>query len=89
MTGISGLYTNTYGARVARGETTGWKERMASEYRELKQRYKKLTETCEKCKNHTLSFDPKNIDLMYKQKAIMEEYIDCLEERAKVEGVEL
>lgn len=90
MTGISGLFKNTRGARIASGETTDYKERMKNEYRELKTRYNKLHTMCNKYEAGTLDFTPNcSLELLKQQKAAMGMYLHCLEVRAEIEGVDL
>ena len=90
MTGISGLFKNTRGARIARGETTEWKERMKDEYHQLKGRYDRLHKMCTKYEAGTLDFTPNcPLELLKAQKRAMGEYLHCLEVRAEIEEVEL
>lgn len=90
MTGISGLYQNTRGARIAKGETTDYKERMKDEYHQLKTRYDKLHSMVVKYEAGTLEFSPNcSLELLKQQKKAMGEYLYCLEVRAQIEGIEL
>ena len=85
MTGNSGLYTNTYGAKV-----DDWKERMKEEYRFVKDKYNKLHKMCIKYEADTLDFEPAcPLQLLLEQKSAMGHYLHCLEVRAEIEGVEL
>jgi hypothetical protein len=90
MTGNSGFYENTRGARIARGETTDYKERMKDEYHQLKNRYEKLHKMCIKYEAGTLDFTPDcPLELLKEQKSAMGNYLRCLEVRAEIEHIEL
>lgn len=67
-----------------------YKERMKNEYAELKDRYTKLHRMCVKYDAGTLEFAPTcPIELLREQKAVMGRYLNILEIRAEIEGVEL
>ena len=67
-----------------------YKQRMANEYKELKERYTKLHKMCVKYDAGTLEFTPTcPIDLLKEQKAVMGRYLNILEIRAEIEKVEL
>ena len=67
-----------------------WQERMQKEYRELKERYKKLHKMVTKYEAGTLGFTPNcSLELLCQQKRHMGEYLHDLEIRAEIEGVEL
>lgn len=86
----SGLFKNTYGARVARGEIDPYKERMKTEYQQLKERCEKLCAMLEKHKNGTLDFTPTcPISLLEEQLDYMQKYMAILERRAEIEDVKL
>lgn len=86
--GISGLWKNTRGAKIARGETTEYKERMKDEYRELAFKYDRLCSMLSKYEAGTVEFAPTtNVDLLYEQKQIMAQYMDVLVRRAKAEDI--
>lgn len=90
MTGISGLYKNTYGAKVARGEIIPYKERMKEEYHQLKERYEKLCTMLDKHKKGELDFTPTcSIILLEEQADCMQKYLHILECRAEIEDVNL
>ena len=90
MTGCCGLYKNTRGAKIARGETTEWKERMKDEYHFVKEKYERLHKMCVKYEADTLDFEPNcPLQLLLEQKEAMGHYLHCLEIRAEIEGVEL
>ena len=90
MQGISGLYRNTRGARIARGETTEWAERMKDEYHFVKDKYDKLHKMVTKYEAGTLDFTPTcDLCLLQEQKSAMGHYLHCLELRAEIEGIEL
>lgn len=67
-----------------------YKERMADEYRELKERYTKLHRLLVKHDAHTLEFELNcPAELLREQKRLMGRYLNVLEIRAEIEGVEL
>ena len=67
-----------------------YQERMITEYRELKSRYEKLHKMTVKYEAGTLAFEPTcSIELLKRQKKAMGEYLNVLEIRAEIEGVEL
>lgn len=67
-----------------------YKDRMKSEYAELKERYTKLHKMIVRHEAGTLDFTPDcPIELLKKQKSAMGEYLYCLEIRAEIEKVEL
>ena len=90
MTGNSGIFKNTVGARIAAGETTDYKERMRAEYRQLKDRYDRLHRMLIRYEAGTLTFTPTcSLELLTSQKRAMGEYLRCLEVRAEIEKVDL
>lgn len=85
MTGISGLYQNTKGAK-----DESYKDRMKEEYRFVKEKYDKLHKMCIKYEAGTLDFTPScPLGLLEDQKSAMGHYLHCLEVRAEIEGVAL
>lgn len=67
-----------------------YKERFLAEYYQLKIRYDKLKEMCEKWDEDKLCFIPTCSKNVYKkQLKIMKEYLDILEERAVQENIPL
>lgn len=65
-------------------------ERFKAEYYQLKIRYKSLCEIINKYYNGTLAFKLScNINILTKQVIIMQDYINILQLRAGVEGIEL
>ena len=67
-----------------------YKERMRNEYRQLKEKYDKLHKIVVKYEAGTLDFSPEcPVELLKRQKRAMGEYLNCLEIRAEIEGVEL
>ena len=85
MTGNSGLYQNTKGAKV-----NDYKERMREEYWFVKDKHDKLHKMLIKSEAGTLEFEPTcPIGLLYDQHDAMESYLHCLEVRAEIEGVDL
>lgn len=71
-------------------KSSDYKERFIAEYNQVLIRYDKLGEMTVKYKEGTLNFTPKcPLDLLNKQKEYMKGYIECLENRAKIEGIEL
>lgn len=67
-----------------------YKERFKAEYLQTKIRYDKLCKMLVKQEAGTLDFEPIcTRGLLLKQKRCMSEYLDSLEIRAEVEGVDL
>ena len=67
-----------------------YKERMAKEYRELKERYNKLHRIIVRYEAGTLDFELNcPIELLKTQKRAMGQYLLTLEIRAEIEGVTL
>ena len=65
-----------------------YKERFTAEYEQLSIRALKLETFIDNYRNGRLSFKPTcNIELLEQQLDIMKAYIAVLEERAKIEGV--
>lgn len=71
-------------------QSADFKERFKAEYFQLKIRRSGLKNMLEKWKNGTLEFEPKcPFHLLQKQLLVMDEYLEVLEERAKIEGIDL
>ena len=84
MTGISGLYQNTKGARIARGETTEYKERLKEERRQLSERFDRLHDFIEKYEAGELDVELDcPIELLKEQKKAMGQYLYILELRTE------
>lgn len=67
-----------------------YKERFKAEYYQTKIRYEKLHKMCIKYDAGTLNFTPKcSLLLLREQECHMERYLNCLEIRAEIEGIEL
>lgn len=67
-----------------------FKDRFKAEYHQLVIRAKGLKAMLEKYKNGTLPFNPKcSYEIFFTQLVYMENYINVLEERAKIENIEL
>ena len=67
-----------------------YKDRFVAEYYQLKIRTDSLENMLTKYKNGTLSFVPTcSYDLLYNQLKGMWHYMSCLEQRAKVENIQL
>lgn len=67
-----------------------YKMRMINEYKELKAKYTKLHKLIVKYDANTLGFELNcPIYLLRKQKAVMGQYLNILEIRAEVEGIDL
>ena len=65
-----------------------YKERFTAEYEQLSIRAQKLEIFIDNYRNSRLSFNPIcNIELLERQLDIMKAYMAVLEERAKIEGV--
>lgn len=67
-----------------------WKERFKKEYYELRERFSKLEYMISKYEKGTLEFKPNcPIDLLKSQLRVMYNYLCILQERAKLEGIQL
>ena len=67
-----------------------YKERFKAEYYQTKTRYEKLHKLTVKYEAGTLNFTPTcSLELLKKQKSYMGQYLNCLEIRAEIEGIEL
>ena len=67
-----------------------YKIRMKKEYVDLKERYVKLQKILVAHKSGTLDFELNcPISLLKRQAHVMKDYLDILEQRAIIEGVEL
>ena len=67
-----------------------FKDRVRAEYYQLKIRHEGLARMLKKYKEGTLEFVPNcDYDLLHTQLVYMECYINVLEERAKIENIEL
>lgn len=70
--------------------STDYKERFKAEYLQLKIRIEGLSNMLKKYKEGTLTFEPNcSYELLHTQLVYMECYLNTLEERAKIEGIEL
>ena len=71
-------------------ESPDYKERFKAEYFQLEIRYLKLHAMLEKHAQGKLGFTPTcPISILYEQKLLMDRYLNILEQRAKIEGIEL
>lgn len=67
-----------------------YKKRFKAEYYQLKIRYNKLHKMITKYKANTLNFEPKcSEELLTTQAIFMRDYLNVLEVRAEIEGIEL
>ena len=67
-----------------------WKERVQTEYKQLKERYDKLHNMIVKYEAGTLECTPNcPIDLLKEQAAAMGKYLYVLEVRAQIEDIDL
>lgn len=67
-----------------------YKERFKAEYYQLKIRHERLAKMLKGYKQGTLNFKPNcSYELLHTQLVYMECYINVLEERAKIENIEL
>lgn len=67
-----------------------YKERFKAEYLQTKIRYDKLHAMTVKYEAGTLPFTPTcSLDLLKEQKSLMGQYLNKLEIRAEIEGIEL
>ena len=78
------------------GDTVGmmvsadYKERFKAEYHQTKIRYEKLYQMCAKYEAGTLDFETTcSLDLLNDQLVAMSKYLQCLEVRSQIEGIEL
>lgn len=75
---------------VALMSSTDYQERFLAEYYQVKIRYEKLSKMVENLKNGTLAFAPScSITVFQKQLSAMKYYINMLEQRAKIESIDL
>ena len=70
--------------------SSDYKERFIAEYLQLKIRISGLATMLEKYKNGKLNFTPTcSYNLLHSQLVFMGAYLETLEKRAKLEGIEL
>lgn len=75
---------------VAMMGSEDYKERFKAEYYQTKIRYDKLHAMCVKYEAGTLDFTPTcSLELLKEQKAVMGNYLRCLEVRAEIESIKL
>lgn len=71
-------------------ESDDYRKRFLAEYHQTKIRYEKLHRMCVKYEAGTLDFTPEcPIDLLKEQKKYMGLYLNRLEVRAEIEGIDL
>ena len=71
-------------------DNADYNERFKAEYYQLKIRYEGLARLLKGYREGTLNFTPTcSYDLLHAQLVYMECYMNVLEERAKIEGIEL
>lgn len=70
-------------------ESNDYKDRFKAEYYQLKIRVEKLHKMLIKNAAGTLDFEITNAEILNNQKQIMEGYLQILEIRAELEGIEL
>ena len=71
-------------------ESSDYKDRFRAEYWQTKIRYEKLHKMIVKYDAGTLNFKPDcSISLLREQKSFMGNYLNLLEIRAEIEGIEL
>ncbi|MCY7186396.1 crAss001_48 related protein [Streptococcus gallolyticus] len=67
-----------------------YKVRFIKEYKELKERADKLCRMLDRWLNNDLDFVPScSFELLESQYHVMKAYLSILEQRAKIEGIEL
>ena len=67
-----------------------YKRRMIQEFNEVNCRFKKLDKILHEYRLNKLDFEPTcSYGLLSKQHDAMEEYLDCLKDRAILEGIDL
>ena len=70
--------------------TVHCEERFKADYLQLKIRIEGLSDTLKKYKKGTLTFSPKcSYEILYEQLVHMNNYLNILKERARIEGIEL
>ena len=75
---------------IAMMNSEDYKERFQAEYYQTKIRYEKLHKMVVKYEAGTLNFTPKcSLELLKEQKSFMGQYLNRLEVRAEIEGIEL
>lgn len=75
---------------IAMMNSEDYKERFKAEYYQTKIRYEKLHKMIVKYEAGTLNFTPKcSLELLKEQKSFMGQYLNRLEVRAEIEGIEL
>lgn len=71
-------------------ESKDFKDRFRAEYHQLKIRHEKLNALLYRIENGDLNFKPKcSYELLRTQCIVMKSYLLLLEERAKIESIEL
>lgn len=71
-------------------QSEDFKERFKAEYLQLKIRMEGLSNMLKKYKEGTLPFKPKcSYEILYEQLVHMNNYLNILKERARIEGIEL
>ena len=71
-------------------QSEDFKERFKAEYWQTKIRHDKLAEMLKKYKAGTLAFEPKSSEaLLTWQMLVMKKYLFALEERARIEEIDL
>ena len=77
--------------RLERSEDMdNWKERFRKEYYELRERFQKLDRMISLYEKGQIEFQPKcSIDLLKSQRSTMWNYLKILEQRAKIEEINL
>ena len=71
-------------------ESEDYKDRFRAEYYQTKIRYGKLHQMCIRYEAGTLDFEPScSLELLKEQKVAMGKYLNILEIRAEIEGIEL
>lgn len=75
---------------VALMESNDYKDRFRAEYFQTKIRYEKLHRMCIKYEAGKLNFTPScSLYQLKEQKSLMGNYLNCLEVRAEIEGIDL
>lgn len=70
-------------------KSTDWKERLLGEYYYIKDKLEKLHKTNTKIVANTIKFECKTpTDLLVKQESIMTAYLNLLETRLELEGIQ-
>lgn len=87
---ICNVYSLPYSALFGGTNMEPWKERFVTEYNELMDRMLKLDRMLQEWETGRLDFEPKcPKKLLQRQLEVMAEYLYILDNRARIEGIEV